>query len=1404
MTNLFLEALNRLRIAINSGNSESREYAAFIDWLRVEMGPRFAGLFVRGRAEGRFYLSGCNGLEELPKNRELSMDADPWMWFQDQGVNIPNGERFTLPIELRGELLGRLAYVSARRGKKLTEEQLLLNQALVCLVPVLSINQIMDVASREVVEYALRLVEERYRSLVEKMPIVMYLDEADEFGTSIYINPQVENLLGYWPSDFEKDPHLWQKIVVPEDLERALAAIAATLENDRAIDEYRVIARDGRIVWLRDTSVVVRDEAGKAMYIQGFIEDVTEQRRAEEESRTSESRFRALIANGLDYISLLDVGGKLLWESPSASNMLGYQYNEFIGRNLFELIHPDDQAWTKQYFAEMVAEPGSRRTGKFRMLRSDGSWLWAEAIASNFLREPSVGAIVINYRDVTERKQAEDSLRASEEKYRTFIEQMPAVVYVDTLDGKGTTIFVSPQVGELLGITVEEWLKSDLDTWADLLHPEDRRMALEEYKKLTQPGQEFDIECRIIRPDKRLVWIQDKGKVLRDSSGDLYLHGVMVDITERKLRERELQAEAMLAQALGETLELSPLLERLLDAARHAIPAADKGSVMLMEPDGGLRIHALSGYIDQRLKGITFFDGTGYAIRAARKKRPMLFSNVHADDALRYDGGIEDAQDINSAIVAPMLIQERLIGIISLDARDNDAFTGEDLRLLVKFATSAALIVDRSRLFDDTQKRLAELSVLHQSSQSLLVTGFDAEATYASLHEAVARVMPCDAFVIVVEDEADGDYHAVYRYDRGAQYPNDRVPRGAGLSGQVISQGKTLLVADYHEREDVQAVHFGDVEHVHSILAIPLKRSGRTFGMISAQSYEIGVYAESHREVLETIAAQFASSIETARLFEETQRRLRALELLQTVSAALRQAHTIEEMLPIFVKNAARAVGAQVGSIYLREASSGDWVSHGWVTAEGNWTPGTLELRHKPGEGVTGRVGERGEVYVIEDWRTDPMVMALAGEMDDLAGLYSGISLPFHAEHEVVGVMHIWYEKRHVISENEKHMLIAIADMAGNALQRARLHEETKLQLKRLTVLRDIDRIIASSFDLKNILNILLKHTTEQLNVDAANILLFNPHTQMLEHAAGHGFRSKLQSQLKLHLGESLAGRAAVERKVIAVPSLEAVKENISDSELLAGEEFKSYYAHPLITKGEIKGVMEIFHRAPLHVTLDWLNFFETLAGQAAIAIDNANLFEDLERSSLELIMAYDKTIEGWSKALDLRDRETEGHTRRVTDLTLKLAEQFDLSPTEIVHLRRGALLHDIGKIGIPDHILLKPGSLTEEEWFIMRQHPQFAYDMLASVEYLKPALDIPYCHHEKWDGSGYPRGLKGEQIPLAARIFAVADVWDALTSHRPYRLAWTKDQALEYIRSQTGKHFDPKAVEAFFKVVGK
>jgi HD-GYP domain-containing protein (c-di-GMP phosphodiesterase class II) len=252
----------------------------------------------------------------------------------------------------------------------------------------------------------------------------------------------------------------------------------------------------------------------------------------------------------------------------------------------------------------------------------------------------------------------------------------------------------------------------------------------------------------------------------------------------------------------------------------------------------------------------------------------------------------------------------------------------------------------------------------------------------------------------------------------------------------------------------------------------------------------------------------------------------------------------------------------------------------------------------------------------------------------------------------------------------------------------------------------------------------------------------------------------------------------------------------------IAKEGFVSYYGVPLQSKGLVRGVLETYFREPFIPNSDWRDFLRTLAGQATLAIDNTRLFENLQRSNQELMLAYDTTLEGWSKALELRDKETQGHTRRVTDLTIELARQMHIPEAQLTQIRRGVLVHDIGKMGVPDNILRKNGPLTEEEWVEMRRHPQYAFDLLHPIHYLRPALDIAYCHHEWWDGSGYPSGLKGHNIPLAARIFAVVDVWDALLSDRPYRTSWPRRKVIRYIQSLSGKQFDPEVVQVFLKMM--
>lgn len=390
-----------------------------------------------------------------------------------------------------------------------------------------------------------------------------------------------------------------------------------------------------------------------------------------------------------------------------------------------------------------------------------------------------------------------------------------------------------------------------------------------------------------------------------------------------------------------------------------------------------------------------------------------------------------------------------------------------------------------------------------------------------------------------------------------------------------------------------------------------------------------------------------------------------------------------------------------------------------------------------------------------------------------------------------------WFDAR-LTSNSPSQFVLSARDITR--------HKETEIrmqaQLHRLSALRSIDLAIASGLDLNLLLSMLLDHVTTLLHVDAAAILLLGNETNMLKFAAGKGFRTNILQHTHLKVGEGCGGVVAMERRMIHIPDLTKKKVDFDRSPLFSSENFIAYYGVPLMAKGRILGVLEIFHRTHLDPDSDWLDFLDIISGQAAIAIDSAAMYKELQRSNIELSLAYNATIDGWSRTLDLRDKETEGHTRRVTDITLRLAASMGIDDSELIHIRRGATLHDIGKVAIPDQILFKPGPLTNAEWEIMRQHPRYATELLSPITYLAPAMAIPHWHHEKWDGSGYPDHLDGEDIPFSARLFALVDVYDALTSNRPYRTAWSKQDAVQYIEIQSGKHFDPRLVPEFLNLV--
>jgi PAS domain S-box-containing protein len=752
-------------------------------------------------------------------------------------------------------------------------------------------------------------------------------------------------------------------------------------------------------------------------------------------------------------------------------------------------------------------------------------------------------------------------------------------------------------------------------------------------------------------------------------------------------------------------------------------------------------------------------------------------------------------------IISPMLSGNELIGAISAQSYETNTYNAEHTVLLDMLAAHAAAAIENARLLAESEQRGREFAELYQVSQDL-VTNPNTDLLLEAMLERATKLIGVSYAGIYIYDESSAELVASKFY--GLSEPdqrkmlNIRLKLGEGLAGRVAKERKPMQIANYQDWEKRSDKHKNTVKFA-ATMELPLVYSGDLLGVLAL--FEIvpntHQFSENDQRIMSLFASQLASALHSAKQLKQITTRLAELETIDQLSAALRTTESPEDMLPILLDEVSKSLHVDTCAIWITKPHTDEIYRakvKGWI---GKIPP----ERQKTNVGIIGRVFTHNEPYHTKDIATDTHIKTK--KTDLIPPNWSGLWLPIHTSHMVTGVIGIMAEAPREFNRSDIQILSIMAEIAGNAFHRAQLHLRTEQQLKRLTALRNIDTSISAHAELKLTLQLLIEQTVNQLEVDAAAILLVEKTTKNLHFFVGSGFKDPSIRSTTLRANTGILGKAIQQHEIAHThnPEKDACPERRN---WFAEESFTCYYAVPLNAKGNILGVLEIFNKTHLNSPPEWLDFLKTLAGQAAIAIDNHELVEDLKKSNEELARAYDTTLEGWGKALELRDKETQGHTINVTELTLKLARYMGISENEMVHIYRGSLLHDIGKMGIPDNILRKPGPLTKDEWKIMRQHPQFAYNMLSSIPYLRPAVDIPYSHHERWDGSGYPRGLKGEEIPLAARIFSIIDVWDALLTDRPYREAWPKEVVIDYIRNESGTRFDPEVVKKFIEMVNQ
>lgn len=1042
--------------------------------------------------------------------------------------------------------------------------------------------------------------------------------------------------------------------------------------------------------------------------------------------------------------------GRILDANEAATRFYGYSLVEFKQLNVVDI-----NQLPRDLVMENLTRVANREWGFFifphRLANGTTRFVEVRTSPVTVARNIFLFSIV---QDITERKGVEEALRDSEERYRLLFERIMDGFYRSTHEGK--FVDVNPAMVRMFGFaSKDEMLKVDIKNEL-YFSPEERG------SHILDTGREEIEVYRMRRKDGSEIWVEDHGYYVHDEQGKIIFHeGILRDVTERVKAETAFrESEALL---------------------RESQSIAGIGSYVL---DFSTGMWKSSDVLDE------IFGIDASYVRSVQGWADLIHPD-HREDMIRYF-----SDDV-------MVKRERFDREYKIVRRDNDAVrwvhgmgeleTDLDGKLLNMKGTIQD-VTSRKQMEEALRQRLLELETLHEVSSALRSAQTFEEAVPLLMDRTLAA-LETNTGSIMLYRPGTGELKDVVQRGWFKDIKDIPVKVGEGIAGTVIQTGIPYLTRDFSQDERAHPRSRERIPLGWGGACLPIRTATEMVGILFVAVQLPREITAEQMTLLQSLAEMAGATLHRIRLHDETARRAEEFESLYETSKALSEETELQPLLSLIVHTAKKLLNSASSGMYLYDPATDEMILTVDTTAY--ITPGT---RLKLGEGAAGYVAKTRKALRIDDYST----------WQGLSPKYEGIPLravmevPMLYGGELIGVLAVdeVENSRRVFTEDDERLLSLFASQAAGAIRSTRLREEALSRLRNLQTLHEVDKAIVSSLDLRITLNLLLNRIVDQLGVDASSVLLMHKYEQTLQYAAGSGFITKQIEGAEIRLNDGFAGRCVMERRIVQVYESTEVEKNRPFAQLWKEEGFNHYTCFPLIVKGEVKGVLEAYHRSPYVPTDEWLEFMETLAGQAAITIDNTQMFEDTQRVNMEMAIAYEATIEGWARALEMRSKEAEGHTMQVTELTLQLARAMGISGQRLQHIRHGALLHDIGKMGISDRILMKKGKLTAEEWDEIRTHPTLAYQMLSPIHYLHPALDIPHCHHEKWDGTGYPGKLAGEQIPLAARIFAVIDVWDALTHPRPYRKAWTPKRALAYIKAQSGKHFDPQVVEKFLLVI--
>ncbi|NJL04095.1 MAG: PAS domain S-box protein [Chloroflexaceae bacterium] len=1130
----------------------------------------------------------------------------------------------------------------------------------------------------------------------------------------------------------------------------------------------------------------VRNKQGQVVGGMDVTFDASEQARLQLAlaQRTAEHRIllRA-VEQSSSSIIITSREGQVEYVNAKFCEVTGYTPDEVLGQNPRFLksgaMSPDEY---RQMWETLLS--GGQWHGEFHNRRKDGSMFWELAALSPITDEHgAVTHYLAVKEDITARKQMEEHLIESLSLLRATVESTSDGLMV--LADSGNMILANRRMSEIWGLP---------HTWEETYTAE-RIFAYIE--PLLQDAEPLRVTLAHLAENftdtANGLFVLHSGQIIEYTATP---YTVNTHVLGRVWNFRDVTSQRQTEMSLRES-------EALLSTIFHVVDVGitmtdEKGLFVLVNPS----FCRTFGYTEQELIGQSF--------------TLMLLAATHADVLDLYQRGLRG--EANAPSEWQMLHKDghllTMLATFGLITRaDNRLYTivtltditpRKDYELALQKSEERYQVLARqnARLFAAARRRADEAETLYEAS-AVITASLNQAETLNRILDQLVRVVPYSSASVQLRE---GDVSVVIAgrgFSDVAQELDARYLITDGTVNYIVYREQCpLLLADAREGKSFFQRPSAEIR---SWLGLPLIIRGEVIGMLTLDHHTAGYFTEKHSALGMAFANQVAIALENARLFE----RMQHLASTDALTGLWNRGHFFDQAQRVFT-------GAQTQhtdlTVILMDIDNFKWVNDTFGHIAGDEALRTVAQKSRSmmrGTDLIGRYG--GEEIITLLPHTDASLgyriaerlrVALArtmihtdqGTLSLTASFGLAIYTPDDKDANLETVIDRADRALAFAKRSGKNRVVAWSpEMILPEMPQFSGANQQTFQRRAEAILRVSTRL-NTNLDLPTLLETICKETLRSIRVNVASIHFYEPERDVLKLVEIVGVPTEYKKQVQpfpMPIYRGLHGNAPV----MVIPDLLDAAE-FPNTPLYRQYDLRTFAGATMYHAGKLIGVLGIGTRNAVHsFKPDELELLRVLAEQAALAINNARLFSDLSD-------AYTATLQGWARAVDLRDHDTAAHSFRVTEMTVRLAQAMGIGEPELTHIRRGALLHDVGKLGVPDRILLKQGALDDDEWAAMRQHPQYAYDLLYPITFLRPALDIPHYHHERWDGSGYPHGLQGPQIPLVARIFAVVDVWDALCFDRPYRKAWPEAQVRNYLRHNAGVLFDPEVVAMFFRIL--